>query len=146
MTKEMHDKLRAAGLNGSQINSKTADQVIQILMNDGEKALIREAENYVFEMREELGKIRRDYQKTQDKIGEMSETFYGVVEAEKEHGSVTEDRAKNVIALYGQLINMAIKAGASPGDAVSNAGYVLYAYLGGQAKREVTYVNGGNDR
>lgn len=32
------------------------------------------------------------------------------------------------------------KAGADPNDSVKNAGYVLYAYLGGQAKREITYM------
>ena len=35
---------------------------------------------------------------------------------------------------------MSEKAGADATEAVGNAGYVLYAYLGGQAKREITYT------
>ena len=58
----------------------------------------------------------------------------------KEHGSITDDRAKNVVALYGALLSMNERAGADPADAVRNAGYVVYAYLGGQAKREITYT------
>jgi hypothetical protein len=31
-------------------------------------------------------------------------------------------------------------AGADANDSVRNTGYVVYAYLGGQAKREITYI------
>ena len=46
----------------------------------------------------------------------------------------------DVVALYGALLSMNERAGAEPADAVRNAGYVVYAYLGGQAKREITYT------
>lgn len=35
---------------------------------------------------------------------------------------------------------MSQKAGADAEDAVRNASYILYAYLGGQARRDITYV------
>ena len=46
---------------------------------------------------------------------------------------------KNIIALYAALLSMNRKAGSSGPDSVINAGYILYAYLGGQAKREISY-------
>lgn len=47
---------------------------------------------------------------------------------------------RNIIALYGALLAMSQKAGADAEDAVRNASYILYAYLGGQARRDITYV------
>ena len=61
-----------------------------------------------------------------------------VTEAQKEHGEITEEKARNLVALYAALINMNEKAGASSDASVQNAGYIAYAYLGGQAKREIT--------
>jgi len=56
-------------------------------------------------------------------------------------GEITDDRAKNVVALYGALLSMNERAGADTADSVRNAGYVVYAYLGGQAKREITHLS-----
>ena len=63
-----------------------------------------------------------------------------ITEAQREHGAITDEKAKNVVALYAALIGMSEKAGADATEAVRNAGYVLYAYLGGEAKREITYT------
>ena len=56
-------------------------------------------------------------------------------------GEITDDRAKNVVALYGALLSMNERAGADAADSVRNAGYVVYTYLGGPAKREITYLS-----
>ena len=37
------------------------------------------------------------------------------------------------------------RKGADPTEAVRNASYVMYAYLGGQAKREITYQSDKNE-
>jgi hypothetical protein len=63
-----------------------------------------------------------------------------ITEAQREHGAITDEKARNVVALYAALIGMSEKAGADATEAVRNAGYVLYAYLGGEAKREITYT------
>ena len=63
-----------------------------------------------------------------------------ITEAQREHGAITDEKARNVVALYAALIGMSEKAGADATEAVRNAGYMLYAYLGGQAKREITYT------
>ena len=56
-------------------------------------------------------------------------------------GEITDDRAKNVVVLYGALLSINERAGADATDSVRNAGYVVYAYLGGQTKREITYLS-----
>ena len=73
-------------------------------------------------------------------ISSISDTLLAITEAQKEHGEVTAEKAKNVVALYGALLAMNEHAGADATDSVRNAGYVVYAYLGGQAKREITYM------
>ena len=82
----------------------------------------------------------KEYNELKQKISAVSDSLLAITEAQKDHDSITEDRAKNLVALYGALLAMNEKAGAEPTDAVRNAGYVVYAYLGGQAKREVTYT------
>lgn len=37
------------------------------------------------------------------------------------------------------------RKGADPTEAIRNASYVMYAYLGGQAKREITYQSDKNE-
>ena len=49
--------------------------------------------------------------------------------AQKEFGIITDEKAKNAISLYSALINISKRAGATGTDAVTNAGYVTYAYL-----------------
>lgn len=70
---------------------------------------------------------------------QISETVLAVQEAQGKYGDVNSDKAREVIALYGALITMNKEAGASGGAAIANAGYIIYAYLGGQAKREIKF-------
>ena len=74
------------------------------------------------------------------KIESASDTLLATSEAQNEHGEVTEEKTKNLIALYGALLTMNEKCGAEGPEAVNNASYVAYAYLGGQAKREQIFV------
>ena len=71
---------------------------------------------------------------------QLSETLLSVAEAQTEHGSITDDRAKNVVALYGALLAMIERAGVEPANAVRNTGYVVYPYFDEQAKRKIIYT------
>ena len=73
------------------------------------------------------------------KINSISDTILAITEAQKEYGIITEDKAKNLIALYGALLSMNERNGANGPEAVTNASYIAYAYLGGQAKRDSHY-------
>ena len=130
----------AAGLNKQQASSVTAETLVRLFMKEDGKVLIKEAQRQVSEMQELVADLKAEYNELKQKISAVSDSLLAITEAQKDHGSITEDRAKNLVALYGALLAMNEKAGAEPTDAVRNAGYVVYAYLGGQAKREVTYT------
>lgn len=141
MTDDLIRQLMDAGLSKQQANSVTAETLTQLYMNDDGKILIQEARRQVSEMQNVVNKLKQEYVDLKQKISEVSDTLLAILDAEKEHGEITDDRAKNIVALYGALLTMNNQTGAEPSESVRNAGYVVYAYLGGQAKREITYVN-----
>ena len=140
MTDDLVRQLMAAGLSKQQASSVTAETLVRLFMKEDGKILIKDAQRQVTEMQALVDGLKAEYDGLLQKIRDVSETLLSVAEAQKEHGSITDDRAKNVVALYGALLSMNERAGAEPADAVRNAGYVVYAYLGGQAKREITYT------
>lgn len=140
MTDDLIRQLMDAGLSKQQANSVTAETLTQLYMNDDGKILIQEARRQVSEMQNVVNKLKQEYVDLKQKISEVSDTLLAILDAEKEHGEITDDRAKNIVALYGALLAMNNQTGAEPSESVRNAGYVVYAYLGGQAKREITYV------
>ena len=141
MTNDLIKQLMAAGLNKQQATSATAETLVRLFMNEDGKILIKEAQHQVSEMQTLVNGLRGEYKELLQKISAVSDTLLAITEAQKEHGEITDDRAKNVVALYGALLSMNERAGADATDSVRNAGYVVYAYLGGQAKREITYLS-----
>ena len=141
MTDDLIKQCMAAGLNKQQASSVTAETLVRLFMKEDGKVLIKEAQRQVSEMQELVAGLKAEYYELKQKISAVSDSLLAITEAQKEHGEVTEGRAKNVVALYGALLSMNEHAGADPADAVRNAGYVVYAYLGGQAKREITYTS-----
>ena len=114
--------------------------LVNLFMPDDGKMLIREAQGQVAEMRQLVNDLRKEYAELKRKIEGLSDTLLAISEAQKEHGVITDEKARNVVALYAALLTMGEKAGADAEDAVRNAGYVVYAYLGGQARRDITYT------
>ena len=141
ISKELKEQLMAFGLNKQQVNSSTAKAVAEFLMNADEKTLIQEAQRQVTEMSSIVKSLRSEYQLLKGKIDTVAGFLLDIAKAQEEHGILTDDRAKNTVALYAALLNMNERAGAKGNDSVSNAGYVTYAYLGGQAKRDIRYNN-----
>jgi hypothetical protein len=139
MTDDLERRLMAAGLSKQQVRSVTAETLVQLFTSDDGKILMREAKEQVEEMRKLVDGLKKEYKDIQEKIGSMSDIVTAINNAQEEYGSFTDDRARNALALYAALLNMNAKAGASSDDCVRNAGYIVYAYLGGQAKREVSY-------
>ena len=141
MTDDFIKKLIAAGLSKQQASSVTAETLVQLFMQEDGRILIKEAQTQVSEMRGMVNNLRSEYQVLKEKICVFSETLNSIAEAQKEYGTITDEKAKNVVALYASLLSMNEKAGAESTDAVRSASYIVYAYLGGQAKREIQYVN-----
>ena len=141
MTDDLKERLMAAGLTKQQASSATAETLVRLFMSDDGKILIREARQQVSEMQELVNGLRHDYNKILEKMSTVSATILSITEAQSEYGAITDEKAKNVVALYAALLSMNEKAGADGSDAVRNASYVVYAYLGGQAKRQITYTD-----
>ena len=140
MTEDLMRLLMSAGLTKQQATSVTAETAVRTLMREDGKALIKEAQLQVAEMRSVVNDLKKEYNEVKKKLDAVSGTLGALAEAKDTYGDVSDEKAKNVVALYAALLSMNEKAGASAEDSVRNAGYVVYAYLGGQAKREVTYT------
>ena len=140
MTDELIRRLIAAGLNKQQATSVTAETLVKLFMPEDGKMLLEEARLQVTEMQRTVNQLKIEYGELKKKIESVSDTLLAISEAQKEHGEVTEEKAKNLIALYGALLTMNEKSGADGPEAVNNASYVAYAYLGGQAKQEQIFV------
>lgn len=140
MTDDLIRRLIAAGLTKQQASSATAETLVRLFMPEDGKMLIREAKQQVAEMQATVNSLRKEYNDLTARIKQLSDNVLAAIEAQKEFGSITDEKARNSIALYSALLGMNQRAGADGTEAVRNAGYVMYAYLGGQAKRDITYT------
>ena len=140
MTDDLIRRLIAAGLTKQQASSTTAETLVRLFMPEDGKVLIREAKQQVTEMQATVAALRSEYNDLTGKIKQLSDNVLAAIEAQKEFGSITDEKARNAVALYSALLGMNQRAGADGTEAVRNAGYVMYAYLGGQARRDITYT------
>lgn len=136
MTDEMIMRLMAAGLTKQQASSVTAETLVSLFMPNDGKMLMREAQLRVAEMQKTVDALRRDYQELKERIGRISDTLLAVQDAQEKHGEIQDEKAKNVIALYAALLAMNEKRGVSATASAESAGYIVYAYLDGQARRD----------
>ena len=134
-----------AGLTKQQAMSVTAETITNLFMPDDGKILIAEANKQVAEMKQLIRDLNADYYELKRKMNAVSDNILAIAEAQQEHGEITDEKANNVIALYSALLSMNERKGADPTEAVRNASYVMYAYLGGQAKREINYQTDKNE-
>ena len=139
ISEQMKDKLIAIGLSKQQATSATAEAVVNFLMNEDEKTLLQEARFQVQEMSNIVATLRHDYETIDYNFQKLAGFLRDIVNAQEEHGYLTDEKAKNAVALYAAILNMNERAGARGADSVDNAGYVTYAYLGGQARRDIHY-------
>ncbi len=140
MTDDLIRRLIAAGLTKQQASSTTAETLVRFFMPEDGKMLIREAKQQVAEMQATVEALRKEYDDLSAKIKQISDNVLAAIDAQKEFGSITDEKARNAIALYSALLGMNQRAGADGMEAVRNAGYIMYAYLGGQARRDITYT------
>ena len=140
MTDDLIRRLIAAGLTKQQASSTTAETLVRLFMPEDGKMLIREAKQQLAETQATVEALRKEYDDLSAKIKQISDNVLAAIDAQKEFGSITDEKARNAIALYSALLGMNQRAGADGMEAVRNAGYIMYAYLGGQARRDITYT------
>ena len=139
MTENLIRQLMAAGLTKQQATSVTTEKLIQVFMKEDGKILISEAKRQVDEMRSLLASLKQDYYDLKKELENVSKSILGVREAQEQYGEINDEKAKDVVALYSALIAVSQNAGASASESVNSASFTMYAFLGGQAKREITF-------
>ena len=132
------DKLMAEGLTRQQVESKTAEKVVQVFMNADKRTILQEAQAQVVKMEERIQRLYAMYEGYGEAMKNQLKVFVGAAEAEQKYGVLTDDRAKNAATLFGTCIEMALKSDATPGDAVTYSSAIVSAYLGGHPTYETT--------
>lgn len=144
ISEELQQKLiEEVGLSKQQASSRTTELLVQYFMADDGKTLILEARQQVAEIRKEVTLLQRKCwqlrNEMENEIESISDTVIAIKEAQEEYGCVTDDRAKNALALYAALFEISKKGGASTKNAIKSASRITCAHLGGQAKRDIHY-------
>lgn len=145
-SKWMVDLLMRKGLTKQQANSATALTCVNVLMQEDGKALIAEAKEQVNMMAETVNSLRKEYRELEQKMKSVSELLLAVKDAQSEYGIISDEKAKTVLALYAALLALHKKEGVPSDEAAESVGYVMYAFLGGQARRDVDFVPQDNNR
>lgn len=129
LSEDMIKRLIAAGISKQQANSSTADVVANFFMNEDEKTLIREARIQVSEMYNLLQDLRVEFSSLKKKIEETAGFLLDIAEAQEEHGAITDERAKNAVALYATVLKMNERTKAEGKYSIKAASYAIYGYL-----------------
>lgn len=132
--------------------SKPVKAIFETMMQDSTEPLIdrvltEEAKSEILRLRRKQDDADEWLKKKQDEYVGLEEMVKGtaatvrlIAEAQQENGTVSSERAKDTLALYGAILAMNQKIGCTPSENVTTTGYVMYAYLGGQAKRDYSSV------
>lgn len=141
------------GLQKQQIASTKGAQAVykELVGNNNEalidRALAEEAKREIAEIRNMRMKmekfffnIQRDYEQLAKKINSASSVIDAIKESQDDYGTVGSDKGKDLLSLYAALMSLNQKMRIDPNESAKQVGYMMYAYLGGQAKREITYT------
>lgn len=155
-------KLRALllekGLTNQQVNSPTAEKMVEIF-GDGEsnnafsllfdefKAKTIELEEQRKDLEEKIFRTKVDTEKALKKqyenFKDLWSSLSSIAEAIDEYGPITDEKAKNVLTLMAAITRIGKDLGCDANKCMESASYIVYAYLGGQAARNIN-VSGSN--
>lgn len=129
-------ELMKRGLNKSQANAKSIATIAELLSSDNSKAaerLISDKCDFMIARAEsELKKMRELHSKLSGEIESISSTILAIEKSQKEWGEISDQKAKDALSLYAALLAISKEYG---GADIEGAGYMIYAFLGGQARR-----------
>ena len=135
------DQLMQRGLTYQQASSKGVGLAAEILKTDEDRLLMKDTRVACAEMMQDVKEAKAaalaQAAEAEAKVKEISDVVLRIKEAADENGGLTDERAKNALALYASLIDVGGKVNEEV--ALESAGYIVYAYLGGQAARNIQY-------
>ena len=139
-------KLMDAGLSKQQAMSKTAAVVAEMLNTEDGKELIRltndKCQRLITKTTAELEKMRQTHIRLSEEVKGISDDILAIKESTEEWGELSDQKAKDAISLYSALLAVSKKYGSAD---IEGAGYMVYAYLGGQAARNIFTSNPQKD-
>ena len=139
-TTELNRKLIAAGLNSQQVASKTASVVVDVLAKD-QGLLLSEVKAQVEKAKNEAESVQYRVRQLYDRHTEAIEHADRLIEIlAKQNDACSElssNVAKDTLILFTSLLKVcASYPNLDMGQAIESVSYIMYAMLGGQAKRE----------
>lgn len=137
MTDEFKEYLKAKGFSPTQVESKTAQMMVDLLMNEDCKILVAEATNTVNEMKEQYLYIQSQYNNVLRKFNLLSDLIMEVKDAQEKYGTVTDEKGYTILAMFSAMLCMCEKTDATTDKSLESISHILFAYLGGQARGNV---------
>ena len=135
----LEQKLLDAGLTKQQVRSPTAKACAAVFMPDDCKTLYEEAWLQVNAAQTLVSNMKEEQFNVAKQIEKLGQTIAEIASAQDEYNiDSIDERARNALCMYSAILNMNKKVGVSGDESVDAASYCVYAYLGGQAKREIT--------
>lgn len=123
------------GMRKQYVDGNVAERVVELMMRyvsgGGVGSIDSLLELKIEQRKAEVAKLD---EAIKSKQGELD----SIIEIESEYKGLLSPKAKEVIAMYNALVNIGDKKNADPNSSVRNAGFVVYAYLGGKAKTIIT--------
>ncbi len=132
--------LMQSGLTRQQASSAAAREVVKLFAKDNDIGI--EALNaQINELRNEISRYRLEMMSLKSASSKAEELIARIDEVNSISDDLSDERAKNALMLYSALIQVGVRKGADINKIIENAGYIVYAYLGGQAKREQAFIS-----
>ena len=140
LSPQLQKKLMDAGLSKVQAQSATAKICSEVFMPDDCKVLVEEAWLQAKAANNLVNDLSDKHEKIRSRIDAIAGTITEIANAKSEYGIESfDERAKNALCMYSAILDMNKKIGVTGDASVDAASYCVYAYLGGQAKREITF-------
>ena len=149
---KLRELLLEKGLTKQQIDSPTAEKMIEIfgdsktdnafsLLFDELKAKTIELENQRKDLEAKIfitkATTTKALEEQFESFKEMLGPIESAVDAMDEYGTITEEKAKNALSFFAAIARIGKDLKCDPNECMRSAGYIVYAYLGGQATRNI---------
>ena len=119
------------GMNKQAVEGKTANRIVELMLRmfAGDE----KADANVF-MERQIDRQREESESLATEIDNRKSELKELIDFKKEMDDVLSPRAKEAVVLYQTLVGIGNKKNADPDVSVRNAGFIVYAYLGGKAR------------
>lgn len=136
-SEELTSALKAKGFSIQKINQSIVPAITEIYAENSGILLaemrkqIEDLSKVAYEANNNFLRLNAVSEKADKLIADMQDAF-------DVQGQLIQDKAKDTLLMFVTMLKVCKQYGVDMDDAVSNMGYILYAMLGGQARREST--------